>query len=608
MPPLQADVLHEGVKVANASVPALLLSKGWVPITALVESPASATDVTSQFVQNMLTSTPFNLSITGPAGDSRMCTNAVSLLREISFTLQLLKPDEMLAPARRRQHTAKGSSTQVGVRGIDVTRIDDEAIELTARYRLDGLPFPLRGIIPSVVFEYYNEQSNTSRLGYVVASVDLAAQEASLRVVCEQPVRLGAWASAIFLPNETRFARPVGAHVFMRPRVARDVNTATLLLQRWNYTQPLGGAQPNNSSAAPAPTTKPAGGDATLSFSFSLLNASVLGAKGPRNMVLGVGFSLGNTLLNLHTPNISIAVDENTWRPGDSVKRAERLAVVSVSSLDVRAAPSPQQYMIEFSLTTVHSLRDTVNKLFEGGSGDTWRVYGCAADDASLTALQAPDPLVQTHVLQRLLSVLEYRLAAAPAQPNGGAQQTSGGVMPKVNFNLTSSTNDTISARVWLNVSLPLPVRAHLGQLDVQLAYRGMGLLKARLRNTALDKGINQIVVDVTLSAEGANRAELEDLIADYIFGQPIDTMVLTGALSDAAGTFRYGAINITYPFALPAKAAGGASAPLPCLDTLALKPGVDTSNLFSLPLQVPACQVNGQVRNFTRHTLHDIL
>lgn len=100
-------------------------------------------------------------------------------------------------------------------------------------------------------------------------------------------------------------------------------------------------------------------------MSFELLNVTILGAKGPQNLVvgkcereremkrreeerkrvlpvplffffLGIGISLGNKLVNVHIPPVTVAVDENVWSPGDAVKHPQRLAVISLADLNVR--------------------------------------------------------------------------------------------------------------------------------------------------------------------------------------------------------------------------------------------------------------------------------
>jgi len=148
---------------------------------------------------------------------------------------------------------------------------------------------------------------------------------------------------------------------------------------------------------------------------------------------------------------------------------------------------------------------------------------------------------------------------------------------------------------VWLNVSLPIPLAVHIGNLNIQIAYRSAPLVSAQLLNTDLLPGVNTITVQLQLDATGLNRAQLESLVANYVFGKPIDSIVLTGSLYDP-DAFLYAPINVTYPFALPSKASGanGASSPLPCIDTLALQPGVDISGITRL--QLPSCVINGQL------------
>lgn len=139
-------------------------------------------------------------------------------------------------------------------------------------------------------------------MGYLLASADIGQSIATLRVVCEQPMKLGRWISALFMPNQP--AGTTTGTLTLLPRIADDVNIVTRLLSRWNYTQGLGSGNGGSNTATPAPSGKRIAhrkkmkkkkvlrkgfclGDASVSLAFGINNVSVLGAKGPQNVVIG---------------------------------------------------------------------------------------------------------------------------------------------------------------------------------------------------------------------------------------------------------------------------------------------------------------------------------
>lgn len=65
-----------------------------------------------------------------------MCPNAASLLRQITFILQLLKPEDALAKTKKQ--IGGGSSgapaqKKISVSMVNFTKVDEEAVEISAK-------------------------------------------------------------------------------------------------------------------------------------------------------------------------------------------------------------------------------------------------------------------------------------------------------------------------------------------------------------------------------------------------------------------------------------------------------------------------------------------
>lgn len=167
----------------------------------------------------------------------------------------------------------------------------------------------------------------------------------------------------------------------------------------------------------------------------------------------------------------------------------------------------------------------------------------------------------QNNILQKVLKYFHYNMMLNATQSANGSSQISGGVLPVVTITLGNSTVNTLDANVSLTVDLPLTFPIILGNLIVDVLYQNSIVATITDNDIVFTKGPNFVSVLVTLTAL-YNRVALEDLISNYLFGNPL-FISLSGTFN---GSNFYGPTTFIYDINLPASPGGPDTSVIKCV------------------------------------------
>ncbi len=273
--------------------------------------------------------------------------------------------------------------------------------------------------------------------------------------------------------------------------------------------------------------------------------------------------------------------------------------MVSLGSLNLVASPNTQKYVIQLSVTAVDPLQITLDSLIDGVLGEsTYRLYGIPHSDAQLVAMSnAPDMLLQKNMVQSVVNSWEYQCGSV----SDLGLSLGGSRFPQIDFSILSSNPDMAEVQLMTNLTVPsfLPLSVYLGNMTAIISYSGSKIISAIVNNSMVTPGANSLMVSAQLHAEDvASRSAFESFMSKYAFGLPVDQLMVTIGAFDSS-FFLYGPLQVDYMLSVPSLEEINLrkTVPVPCVDTLALIPGVDISTIQVLPRLVPpSCKIDGQL------------